>query len=144
MEDTLLDKEIATYEVDIDNQASKTLLTTAKYSKLLAIIGLIGTSLSILGSFALANTLQQTLRINNVIIPFLIVFFAASFYFPNFHLLRFSTNIKESIRKNDSDLFRLAFDHMRLVFKFYGYLMILSFILLIILGISSGASYFMQ
>ena len=124
----------------IDWRSKEFLKETAKWTKLLAILGFVGIGLMVLGS--LVMLFAPSSLMSNGDFPFggkifmmlLYLAFAVLYYFPISYLYQFSENTKKAIENNDNNAIRDAFEFLKSHYKFMGILTIilLSFYAIII------------
>ena len=138
----------------IDWRSKEFLKETAKWTKLLAILGFVGIGLMVLGS--LVMLFAPSSLMSNGDFPFggkifmmlLYLAFAVLYYFPISYLYQFSENTKKAIENNDNNAIRDAFEFLKSHYKFMGILTIilLSFYAIIIfIGlIGAGAAAMMN
>ena len=138
----------------IDWRSKEFLKETAKWTKILAILGFVGIGLMVLGS--LVMLFAPSSLMSNGDFPFggkifmmlLYLAFAVLYYFPISYLYQFSENTKKAIENNDNNAIRDAFEFLKSHYKFMGILTIilLSFYAIIIfIGlIGAGAAAMMN
>ena len=126
------------FDLVIDQDGSNYLTETAKWAKLLSILGLILSVLMVLGGIAVAF-LGTTL--NNIsglrgLGPFLGIIYlllGLLYLYPSWALLQFATTISSGLKKSDQVLVNEGLKNLKSCFRFWG---ILS---LIIIGIYAVA-----
>ena len=138
----------------IDWRSKEFLKETAKWTKFLAILGLVGIGLMVLGS--LVMLFAPSSLMSNGDFPFggkifmmlLYLAFAVLYYFPISYLYQFSENTKKAIENNDNNAIRDAFEFLKSHYKFMGILTIILlafYAIIIFIGlIGAGAAAMMN
>jgi hypothetical protein len=130
-------------DLRVDNESKAILLTTTKWAKITAIIGIVSASLTLL------TTITGIARTNNklfgmmasgslfFIIPIVIVLIIL-----NIFLLRFATSTAASLQNMEQGLFNQGANFLRTYFKMLGIIIIvlLSFVLIVIIAFGIGAA----
>jgi Family of unknown function (DUF5362) len=113
------------FDLQIDEQSRLHLLETAKWGKLLAIVGIIsGGLIALVGlMFMVAGPIfsgMESMRAFSGAIGIVYLVIGVVWLFPSFKLLRFSSNMPAGINKSDQLLVTEAFANLKSCFKVWG------------------------
>jgi len=115
--------------MELSQQAKKFLYEAAKWATILSIIGFIGIGLMIIISFSMGTILSQIPNdALGVPIQFFSLFYlilAGISFIPIYFLFQFGNNIKNAIKKNDTDLLTFGLKKLKSHYKFIGILTII-------------------
>jgi len=122
------------FDLVIDQEGSNYLTETAKWAKLLSILGLILSGMMVLGGIAVAflGTTINSIAGLKGLGPFLGIIYlllGLLYLYPSWMLLQFATTISSGLKKSDQVLVNEGLKNLKSCFRFWG---ILS---LIIIGI---------
>lgn len=117
-----------TGDIKFSEAAQQSLLTTAKWSKFMAIVGFVFCALMvIIGLFAgaLFSTMGEGLTtaentIVSGVMSFMYIIFSLLYIYPTYQLYKFSTNAIAAINGQDAELLTESMDRMKKCFKFMG------------------------
>lgn len=124
--------DVTDNELTIDVGLMNALYETAKWGKVLAMIGFSFVGLTLLLAFFMQrylHTLYAEAGFNTGLSIFATGFYAAFafiYFFPSLYLLNFSKNMKEGLRAKDQELVNTAFRNLRILFKFMGILLLIT------------------
>ena len=126
------------FDLVIDQEGSNYLTETAKWARLLSILGLILSALMVLGGIAVAflgTTLNNIsgLRGLGPYLGIIYLLLGLLYLYPSWMLLQFATTISSGLKKSDQVLVNEGLKNLKSCFRFWG---ILS---LIIIGIYAVA-----
>jgi len=140
------DQNISLFGLGIDSISKSHLSEAAKWARFLAICGFVFLGLMVIYgvvvSFVIAdmagalsevdstageNNLKDMMRIGMVI--FYIVFAVIAF-FPYYFLLRFANKMKAALISNDQEALNGSFQHLKILYRYMGILMIISLVLI--------------
>lgn len=137
--------------ITLERSALGFLMETARWGKLLAILGFIGLGLLVLlGLFYSAfistlsgNELEGLPMGLSWMIGLIYVVLAVLFFFPVLYLYRFSIKTQSSIRSKNTVELTQAFSNLKSVFKFFGIYTIVIMVIyaLILLGVMMGTAF---
>ena len=137
--------------ITLERPALGFLMETARWGKLLAILGFIGLGLLVLlGLFYSAfisalsgNELEGLPMGLSWMIGLIYVVLAVLFFFPVLYLYRFSIKTQSSIRSKNTGELTQAFSNLKSVFKFFGIYTIVIMVIyaLILLGVMMGTAF---
>ncbi len=137
--DELLDSNIGEAFV-VTETAKRYLIETAKWAKILAIVGFVFVGLLVIISL-FAGTIMTSLLSTNPnaedfagmigggIITVFYLSIALFYFFPTLYLYRFSVRTSEAIRTLDNQILTEAFSQLKSCFKFLGIMMLAMLIL---------------
>ena len=149
-----MEEEKSLFSVSIGPVAKEHLAETAKWARFLAIAGFFFLFLMILVGLYTSITLSRyenmysgrsaggmaTVLSTTTAITYIVV--AVVWFFPLLFLLRFSTAMKTGILSNDQDKVAIAFQNLKVCFRYLGIVTIIGLVLTllgILLGIASSA-----
>jgi len=151
MENQLLDNDFASgKELSLNSSAKEYLRQTAKWAKLLAITSIIfsviiiivglffGTIMGLVNSFGgqnMPNMYAGSLGI------FMAVFYGVIgliMMYPGIRLLQFCSRTKHALNMNNTEAIEEAFKRLRSVFRFYGIIVIIYLVLIILMFAAVG------
>ncbi len=116
----------------LDVSLMNSLYETAKWGRVLAIIGFSFVGLTLLLAFFMQrylHTLYADAGFNTGLSVFATGFyavFAFIYFFPSLYLLSFSRNMMEGLQAKDQQLVNAAFRNLRILFKFMGILFVVT------------------
>ena len=118
----------------ITNEAYKSLLSSSKWAKFLAIIGFIGIGLTVvfglLTSISMSTMIEKVpsdnplFYINGGFIAVIYLVTGFAFLFPLIALYKYASKINRGLQVRDQLTIDSAFDNLRKFFKYYGILII--------------------
>ena len=129
IQETLDDLSMDNSQFIVTDQAKKFLFETAKWAKLLAIMGIIGIGIMVimgLGMSFFMTTMMGDLPSNSMPagfgagIGFLYVILAAVYAVPVYYLLKFANTTKAALRIDDAQVLTQALGYLKSHYKFIG------------------------
>jgi hypothetical protein len=124
------------FEVSITQEGAQYLNETAKWGKILAVVGFIISGLFIMGGFLvmfIGSSFMESLGPSGGVIGtvagFIYLLLGVVYIYPSLKLLRFCNAMPEGLRSGDQQTVTMALKNLKSVFKFWGLLT------LIIIGI---------
>ncbi|GMQ24652.1 hypothetical protein Aoki45_13340 [Algoriphagus sp. oki45] len=137
--------------ITLERPALGFLMETARWGKLLAILGFIGLGLLVLMGFFYGALISAMVgdELGNIpasfswIMGFAYLLIALLFFFPVLYLYRFSVKTQSSVRSKNTVELTQAFSNLKSVFKFFGIytIVILAIYGLVFLGVLMGAAF---
>lgn len=124
--------ENQTEQLYLTNYAKEYLTESAKWSKLLAIVGFVGIGLMMIAAIFM-GTVFANLPMNELsgqqdfpfwILSFVYVIMAAIYFFPVYYLYQYATNTKNAILTNDSEVLEKGLEKLKSHHKFLGVMML--------------------
>jgi hypothetical protein len=121
------------FELQIDQPSINYLSETARWSRFLAILGIIVCGLFVIGGFFLGSLLATMMSgvgetgMSSAISIFFscsIIFTALILFLPSFYLLKFSSKMRKAINNNDQSIMTDSLKNLKSFFKFWGILTI--------------------
>lgn len=121
-------------ELTLTSFAKDYLKESAKWSKLLAIVGFVGIGLMVLAAvfmtFAFSalsslSEMQGDQPFPGVFLGLLYLVFAAIYYFPVMYLYKYATNAKLALETNDDETLEQSLMYLKSHHKFLGILMVI-------------------
>ena len=148
--DTSIEQESASRQSQliIDKPIAVYLMETRKWGKFLAVVGFIGVGMMVLIGLGMM-TFFSTFMPANANMPFspgflgiFYVLIAVMYYFPSLYLLRFSNKTKLALNNLSQEELTAAFQNLKSVFKFFGVMTLIVFILyaVILIGAMIGGA----
>ena len=115
--------------LSLNSEIKSYLLETAKWGKLLAIMGFIGMAFLILVGLVMAIGLSAFSGMASTGLPLAImgvlyIVIAVIYYFPVSYLFKFSTKMKKGLTSNEQQTVTEGFENMKSLYKFLGILTI--------------------
>ncbi len=131
--------------IGLDEKVKGFLLETAKWAKLLSIVGFVGIGLMVIGAIVVI-TLGSTMGFRGgqpILLGLLYLGMTALYFFPIYYLYLFATKMKAGINSNTQQSITSGFENLKSHYKFLGIMMIIvlslyGFMLLIALLMSIG------
>lgn len=131
-----MEQQESLFELHLDQQSVNYLNETARWSRLLSIIGFIYCGLmAIVGLFfgsMMARMMpgmggpETTLSgVANVFFSFFIILMALIFFFPAYYLFSFSSKMRRALRNNEQAELTDSLKNLKSFFKFYGIIVII-------------------
>lgn len=140
------------FDVSITQEGAQYLNETAKWGKILAVVGFIFSGLIIVAGFMvmfIGSSFTEALGPGGGAIGtaagFIYLLLGAIYIYPSVKLLRFSNAIPEGLRSGDQQTVTMALQNLKSVFKFWGLLTLiligiygLVILLAMVFGAASG------
>jgi uncharacterized membrane protein len=151
---TFMEQQGSLFDLHLDQQSVNYLSETARWSRLLSIVGFIccglmavvglflGTTMSRMVSEAGGGTTESgMLGVSSGIRSFFLILSAIILFFPAYYLFNFSTKMRRALRNNDQFVLAVSLKNLKSFFKFCGILVIimLSFYTLALISAIIGA-----
>lgn len=150
MEEQNQNQESPLFGLSIDPIIRSHLSETARWAKFLSIVGFIGCGLIVLlGIFLSINfeSLQRRTSYYNdtrafaglgAVIGFFYIIGAVLYFFPCLFLFRFSNKMKASLASENQDNLNVAFQNLKILYRFKGILTIIALSLYLLVFIFGG------
>ncbi len=116
---------------------------TAKWAKLLSIIGFVSIGLFVVGGVVFSPFISYYTSFTMSSAVFIII--GLIYFFPTLYLYKFSIRTKKAINSRSSPELELAFENLKSYYKFKGIFTIISitiYLIIFILSVFSGAFYY--
>ena len=150
-------QNLLTADIIVDSTAAAHLRETARWAKLLAVVGIVLSILiALLGLFAGTMLATMTRKfsgnssgslgvLGSGMISVMYLFIAAVYFFLSLFLFRFAVKMKEALLTSEQEQFNASLMNLKLVYRIMGIIMIiyLSFFALAII-VMIGAAVFMR
>ena len=124
------------FDLHLDQQSVNYLSETARWSRLLSIIGFIYCGLmAIVGLFfgsmmsrmmmpGMGGTDTALAGVGTAFLSFFIILMSLIFFFPAYYLYSFSSKMRRALRNNDQAVLTDSLKNLKSFFKFYGIIVI--------------------
>jgi hypothetical protein len=135
--------ELENDKLKINNSIKQNLLTAARWTRFLAIVGFIFTGLSGISSLIMLTTALSSGFGPLIGAGFLYVGITVAMLFPALYMIRFSGAISKGLNSNKQSEFDYGVENLKSFFKFSGIFTIVFiglYILLIFVGVGAGFS----
>jgi hypothetical protein len=137
------------FEIAITEESKQYLLETAKWGKLLAIVGYIISGLIIIAGIVIllaGNAFGELLGPGGgaigTVASVVYILLGAVYFYPSLKLHRFALAVPDAFRRADQEQITYAFQNLKSVFRFWGVLTLVIlglYALVVVLGMFFGA-----
>ena len=144
METTENPYELPHQQLIIDLASQSFLQTTARWAKILAVIGFVMIGFIILVAIYITSTTgvwSQT-GLQNFFMTAIYSLMGLLYFFPTLYLYRFAVKMQEGLQDNDQEMVRESFQNLKSLFRFVGILTVVCIgiygLMLFAVGIGAG------
>ncbi|MFW5886882.1 MAG: DUF5362 family protein [Bacteroidota bacterium] len=133
-------------QLHLDDISIKSLDETRKWTKFIAIVGFVVLGLIVIAGFSVAGMSRRfspNFPLPGIWLSITYIILAIVYFFPLYYLLRFSNQMKKSIKDNDHISLTSAFVNLRKHYRFIGILtilMILFYLVFFIVSMFAGVA----
>ena len=150
MEEQNQNQESPLFGLTIDPMIRSHLSETARWAKFLSIVGFIGCGLIVLLGIFLSINFESLERRNSyyndtrvfaglgAVMGFVYIIGAVLYFFPCLFLFRFSNKMKASLASENQDNLNVAFQNLKILYRFKGILTIIALSLYLLAFIFGG------
>jgi divalent metal cation (Fe/Co/Zn/Cd) transporter len=131
-----MEQQGSLFDLHLDQQSVNYLSETARWSRLLSIVGFIYCGLMAVCGLFMGSMMTKIMSasmggsdamsgVGTAFVSFFIIFMALILFFPAYYLFNFSTKIRRAIQNNDQTILADSLKNLKSFFKFYGVLVII-------------------
>jgi hypothetical protein len=121
------------FDLHLDQQSVNYLGETARWSKLLSIIGFIYCGLMVIVGLFFGSLVSSMMmpgmggadKVGGVFLSTFIIIMALILFFPAYYLFNFSSKMRRALRNNDQAVLTDSLKNLKSFFKFYGIIVII-------------------
>jgi len=147
METTENPYELPQQQLILDLASQSFLQTTAKWAKILAVIGFVMIGFIVLVAVYATSTtgVWSQMGMQNFFLTAMYSLMGLLYFFPTLYLYRFAVKMQEGLEDNDQEMVQESFQNLKSLFKFVGILTVvgIGFYGLVLLTVGIGAGFMM-